>query len=44
MKARKHVINNAPSFVEAAKDMQGVAVTEMSTSDIQSRNNGLKLE
>ena len=44
VKARKHVINNAPSFVEAAKDMQGVAVTEMSTSHIQSRNNGLKLE
>ena len=36
--------NNAPSFVEAAKDMQGVAVTEMSTSDIESRNNGLKLK
>ena len=44
MKSSKHVVNNAPSFVEAAKDMQGVAVTEMSTSDIESRNNGLKLE
>ena len=44
VKARKHTINNAPSFVEAPKDMQGVAVTEMSTSHIESRNNGLKLE
>ena len=44
VKAKKHVVNNAPSFVEAAKDMQGVAVTEMSTSDIESCNNGLKLE
>ena len=44
VKARKHVVNNAPSFVETAKDMQGVAVTEMSTSGIESRNNGLKLE
>ena len=34
MKTRKHVVKNAPSFVEAAKDMQGVAVTEMSMSDI----------
>ena len=44
VKARKHVVNNAPSFVEAAKDMQDVTVTEMSTSDIESCNNGLNLE
>ena len=44
VKTRKHVVNNAPSFVEAAKDRQGVVVTEMSTSDIESHNNGLKLE